>query len=180
MTLPVTPREKDGAFRVGIAPKMVVKKFGLLGAIREATAMSWNMTKQTFDVLKGLVTARISPKTMMGPLGIAKASGERAREGWSALFYLIAVISLQVGILNLVPLAPLDGGHMAILVGRGAHPPRLQHGREDLDHERRGARHLPAHRSRPVLRPEQDVAAREVPAVVGRRTEWECRLARKR
>jgi len=119
VTLSLVPREKDGAFRVGIAPKMVVKKFGLLGAIREATAMSWNMTKQTFDVLEGLVTARISPKTMMGPLGIAKASGERAREGWSALFYLIAVISLQVGILNLVPLAPLDGGHMAILVGEG-------------------------------------------------------------
>jgi regulator of sigma E protease len=119
VSLALTPREKDGAFRVGIAPKMVVKKFGPLGAVREATVMSWNMTKQTFDVLKGLVTARISPKTMMGPLGIAKASGERAREGWSALFYLIAVISLQVGILNLVPLAPLDGGHMAILAGEG-------------------------------------------------------------
>jgi regulator of sigma E protease len=65
------------------------------------------------------VTARISPKTMMGPLGIAKASGERAREGASSLFFLIAVISLQVGILNLVPLAPLDGGHMAILLGEG-------------------------------------------------------------
>jgi regulator of sigma E protease len=73
------------------------------------------MTTQTFDVLKGLLTAQISPKTMMGPLGIAKASGERAREGPASLFHLIAVISLQVGILNLVPLAPLDGGHMAIL-----------------------------------------------------------------
>jgi regulator of sigma E protease len=55
----------------------------------------------------------------MGPVGIAKASGERAREGWASLFFLIAVISLQVGILNLFPLAPLDGGHMAILVGEG-------------------------------------------------------------
>jgi regulator of sigma E protease len=119
LALSVTPREKDGAFRVGIAPKMVEKKFGLPGAVREAVVWSWGMTTQTFDVLKGLVTARISPKTMMGPLGIAKASGERAREGASSLFFLIAVISLQVGILNLVPLAPLDGGHMAILLGEG-------------------------------------------------------------
>jgi regulator of sigma E protease len=117
--LTVTPRQRDGAFRVGIGPQMVTKKFGPLGAVREASAWAWGMTKQTFDVLKGLLTAQISPKTMMGPLGIAKASGERAREGVGSLFFLIAVISLQVGILNLVPLAPLDGGHMAILLGEG-------------------------------------------------------------
>jgi regulator of sigma E protease len=117
--LTVSPKETDGALRVGVGPKMVEKKFGLLGAVREATGWTWGMTKQTFEVLEGLVTAQISPKTMMGPLGIAKASGERAREGAGSLFFLIAVISLQVGILNLVPLAPLDGGHMAILASEG-------------------------------------------------------------
>ena len=168
VSLAVTPREKDGAFRIGIGAQAGGEAVRPLRArSAEADGLSWNMTKQTFDVLKGLVTARISPKTMMGPLGIAKASGERAREGLGSLFYLIAVISLQVGILNLVPLAPLDGGHMAILAGGGPHPPRLQHGRQDLDHERGRARHLPAHRPRPVLGPEQDLAAREVPAVGG-------------
>jgi regulator of sigma E protease len=54
---------------------------------------------------------------MMGPLGIAKASGDAARDGIGSLFFLMAVISLQVGILNLFPLAPLDGGHLAILAG---------------------------------------------------------------
>ena len=56
---------------------------------------------------------------MMGPLGIAQASGEAARGGVVPLFYLVAVISLQVGILNLFPLAPLDGGHLAILAAEG-------------------------------------------------------------
>jgi regulator of sigma E protease len=56
---------------------------------------------------------------MMGPLGIAKASGESARQGAGSLFFLIALISLQVGILNLFPLAPLDGGHLAILLAEG-------------------------------------------------------------
>ena len=77
------------------------------------------MTTQTFDVIGRLVTARISPKTMMGPLGIAQASGDAARGGAGSLLFLVAVISLQVGILNLFPLAPLDGGHLAILAVEG-------------------------------------------------------------
>jgi regulator of sigma E protease len=111
--LPVTPR----GGRIGIERKTVLKKFGLGGAFAEAWRFSWNMTRLTFETLGRLVTAQISPKTMMGPLGIAQASGDAARGGWASLFFLVAIISLQVGILNLFPLAPLDGGHMAILAG---------------------------------------------------------------
>ena len=66
-------------------------------------------------MVKRLLTAQLSPKTMMGPLGIAGASGEAAKSGPAAFFMLVAMISLQVGILNLFPLAPLDGGHLAII-----------------------------------------------------------------
>jgi len=111
----VTPRDSGSGPRIGIAAKTVVKKFGPVGAVREAVRWSWDMTRQTFDVLGRLITARLSPKTMMGPLGIAQASGEAARSGPGSLFFLVAVISLQVGILNLFPLAPLDGGHLAII-----------------------------------------------------------------
>jgi len=69
----------------------------------------------TLDVIRRLVTRQISPKTMMGPLGIADASGEAAKRGIEELLGLVAIISLQVGILNLLPIAPLDGGHLAIL-----------------------------------------------------------------
>ena len=55
----------------------------------------------------------------MGPIGIAQASGDAARGGPLPLLYLVAVISLQVGILNLLPVAPLDGGHLAILAVEG-------------------------------------------------------------
>jgi len=119
LSLSVTPKDTGSGARIGIAPKTVVKQFGPLGAIREAARWTWEMTSQTFDVLKRLLTAQISPKTMMGPLGIAQASGDAARGGAASLFFLVAVISLQVGILNLFPLAPLDGGHLAILAGEG-------------------------------------------------------------
>ena len=115
----ITPRDDGTGMKVGIGPKMVVKKFGLFRAVGEALRWSWNMTKQTFEVLGRLLTAQISPKTMMGPLGIAKASGDAARGGIGPLFYLVAVISLQIGIMNLFPLPPLDGGHLAILAAEG-------------------------------------------------------------
>ena len=115
VNLTITPRDEGSGPRVGITPKTVLKKFGPIQATVEAVDWTWQMTLQTFDVIKRLITAQISPKTMMGPLGIAQASGDAARGGAGSLFFLVAIISLQVGILNLLPLAPLDGGHLAII-----------------------------------------------------------------
>jgi regulator of sigma E protease len=119
MEVEVVPKDSGQGPRIGIGHKTILKKFGILESLAEAARWSWDNTKMTFDVLKRLVTAQISPKTMMGPLGIASASGEAARGGAVQLFFLVAVISLQVGILNLFPLAPLDGGHMAIIAAEG-------------------------------------------------------------
>jgi regulator of sigma E protease len=118
-TIAVTPKDSGEGPKIGIGPKTVVKKFGAVDAFVEACRWTWDMTLQTFDIVKRLLTAQLSPKTMMGPLGIAQASGDAAREGWDRLVFLVAVISLQVGIFNLFPLAPLDGGHLAILAGEG-------------------------------------------------------------
>jgi len=113
----ITPRDMGEGPKLGVGPKVVIKKFGLGGAVREASIWTWSMTRKTFDVLKRLLTAQLSPKTLMGPVGMAKASGAAARQGYSQWFWLMAAISLQVGIMNLFPMAPLDGGHLAILAG---------------------------------------------------------------
>ena len=106
--------------RLGITNKTITKKLSFVPAVREATAATWNLVRQTFVILKGLITASISPKAALtGPLGIAKASGDAARSGIRALLYLVASLSVSVGILNLFPLPPLDGGHLAILAGEG-------------------------------------------------------------
>ncbi len=115
LEVPITP--KGG--RIGVERKTVARTFGFAGAVAESCRFSWTQTKLTFETLGRLLTAKISPKTMMGPLGIAKASGDAARGGVGPLFFLVAIISLQVGILNLFPLAPLDGGHMAIIASEG-------------------------------------------------------------
>ena len=114
LDLSVTP--ENG--KIGIYNKTITRKLGLGPAIKEAGAATWNLVRQTFQILGGLVTASISPKAALaGPLGIAKASGDAARSGApvAALLFLVATLSVSVGILNLFPLPPLDGGHLAIL-----------------------------------------------------------------
>src|SRR5688572_10752529 len=117
--IPVTPRDDNGVARIGIAPKRMIKQFGFVSAVAEAFRWTADNIRLTFRALKGLLTAQLSPKTMMGPLQIAQASGDAARVGAGQLFFLVAVISLQIGIMNLFPLPPLDGGHLAILAGEG-------------------------------------------------------------
>jgi len=108
--------------RIGITNKTIERKLGLFPAVKEAGAATWNLVRQTFQILGGLVTASISPKAALaGPLGIAKASGDAARSNApiAALMFLVATLSVSVGILNLFPLPPLDGGHLAVLAAEG-------------------------------------------------------------
>ena len=104
--------------KIGISNKTIARKLGFFEAMKEAFAATRNLIRQTFQILHGLVTASISPKAALsGPLGIAKASGDAARSDAPALalLFLVATLSVSVGILNLFPLPPLDGGHLAVL-----------------------------------------------------------------
>jgi regulator of sigma E protease len=74
---------------------------------------------QIFQTLVGLLTRETSPRQLMGPVAIAQLSGESAALGWMALFSLMAYISLNLGILNLLPIPVLDGGHIFIMALEG-------------------------------------------------------------
>jgi regulator of sigma E protease len=118
LEITVTPRDSGQGPRVGIGLKTLVRRFGPLQSAREALVVSWTLTRQTFDVLGRLLTGRLSPKSLMGPVGIAQASGDAARSGGLAsLLNFVALISLQIGLFNLiVPIPVLDSGQMAILL----------------------------------------------------------------
>lgn len=121
LELSVSPRDSGEGLRVGIGLKTVIRQFGFPAAAREAVVASWTLTRQTFDVLTRLVTGRLSPKSLMGPVGIAKVSGDVARSGGlTSLLNFIALISLQIGLFNLiVPIPVLDSGQMMILAIEG-------------------------------------------------------------
>ena len=71
------------------------------------------------ETLWGLVTGQTSPRQLMGPVAIAQLSGETAQLGWIALLTLMANISLNLGLLNLLPIPILDGGHIFIMAIEG-------------------------------------------------------------
>ncbi len=107
--------------RIGVASSGgPAQPLALLPALNRALRQTWRSTVQTGAMLRDLVTARVSPRaSLTGPIGIAKLSGEAVRTSPAAVIYVITMISLSVGILNLFPLPPLDGGHLAILLGEG-------------------------------------------------------------
>ncbi len=110
------------AGKIGIQNKTALRQLSLVPAFREALRETWRFTFQTLDLLRRIVTAEASPKAALsGPIGIAQESGRAARSEapFRALVFVVAIISVSVGILNLFPLPPLDGGHLAILVGEG-------------------------------------------------------------
>ena len=66
-----------------------------------------------------MLTRETSPKQLMGPVAIAQLSGESAQLGWIPLLSLMAMISLNLGLLNLLPIPILDGGHILIMALEG-------------------------------------------------------------
>ncbi|HSL24239.1 MAG TPA: RIP metalloprotease RseP [Vicinamibacterales bacterium] len=80
---------------------------------------NWEWTRLIFTTLAGLFTRETSVRQLMGPVGIAELSGGAAEMGWIPLLNLMAMISLNLGLLNLMPIPVLDGGHIAIMALEG-------------------------------------------------------------
>jgi regulator of sigma E protease len=94
-------------------------KPGAVQAIQIAAEKNVEYSGLIFQTLWGLITRETSPKQLMGPVAIAQLSGESAQMGWIALFTLMASISLNLGLLNLMPIPVLDGGHIFIMALEG-------------------------------------------------------------
>jgi regulator of sigma E protease len=121
MTITATPKRtgSTGLLGVAIADETTSVKPGAVGAARMAVEKNIQYTGLIFQTIGGLLTGQTSPKQLMGPVAIAQLSGESAQLGWIALFSLMAQISLNLGLLNLLPIPVLDGGHIFIMAMEG-------------------------------------------------------------
>ena len=81
-------------------------------AFVEAGRATWRGTELILQSLVKLLTGELSRKNLAGPLGIATMTGEYAEQGYEALIWLIAFLSINLGVLNLLPIPILDGGHL--------------------------------------------------------------------
>jgi len=118
LTLPVTPRREGNVGKIGIAqvPKSVVRKYGFFAAIGQSVRENLRNVFLVIRFLKDLFTGEASTRQLGGPLEIANFSYAAFRMGWIPLMSWIAVISLQLGILNLFPIPVFDGGQIFVLL----------------------------------------------------------------
>ena len=125
LTLSVTPKldesssESRGRWLMGVRKSnegnkgdLILKKYSLKEALVEGSKENIKLAGLTLSVLKQLVTAQLSYKTLGGPIRIAQASAMAAKSGLSDFLYFLAFLSMQLGVLNLLPIPALDGGHL--------------------------------------------------------------------
>lgn len=111
-----------GYGRIGFRPDIPTERInlGLVASLQRSFSENLRISGLTFKVLGQLVTGKTSPKTLVGPIGIFKVTGEAAKTSASDLFRWMSFISLQLGIFNLLPIPVLDGGMIFMLLIEGA------------------------------------------------------------
>ena len=117
----VTPAEHDGKGDIGVSlgPPMGLRKYGPVEAVFESVKFNWQQSGVLFMTLKKLVAGQLSPRTLSGPIDIYRLTGESMRGGWIYYVTFMAMVSLQLGVINLLPIPILDGGHVFILLVEG-------------------------------------------------------------
>ncbi len=92
---------------------MIVRQsFGVLGSLAEGARKTWQTSGFVLMSMKKLIVGEISPTNLSGPIGIAKVAGDHARAGIPYFIEFLAILSVYLGVLNLLPIPVLDGGHI--------------------------------------------------------------------
>jgi regulator of sigma E protease len=117
----ITPRRSGDTPVIGALFGIELRESnpGPLEALRLSAIQNWEWTQLMGKTLKGFFTRDTQLNQLMGPLGIAEVSGNAAEAGWVSLFTILALISLNLGLFNLLPIPVLDGGHIMILALEG-------------------------------------------------------------
>ncbi len=104
--------------RIGIKPgeNFATEQYGLRDALVNGAEFEWRLTALTYEALWRLVTGQLSLKTISGPIGIVSMAGHAAKMGIVALLQFTAILSVSLGVINLLPVPALDGGHLFFLV----------------------------------------------------------------
>lgn len=97
---------------VGDKPAMVLVRYGVWAGLERALVRTWEVSLLTLKMMGRMVVGEASLKNLSGPLTIADYAGKSAAVGWSQYLVFLALISISLGVLNLLPIPVLDGGHL--------------------------------------------------------------------
>ncbi len=127
LSLTLIPDTKPGTAKpegfVGVVPKIIplpdeyktVRQYGPFTAVMQATDKTWQLMKLTVSMLGKLITGDVKLNNLSGPISIAQGAGMSAEFGFVYYLMFLALISVNLGIINLFPLPVLDGGHLLFL-----------------------------------------------------------------
>jgi len=101
---------------IGISPILTHRSAGLFESIHSGLSNTWYWLKITVVSLKMLITGEESIKNLGGPILIAQLAGQSAKSGIGSLFGFIAIISVNIALLNILPIPALDGGHFVVII----------------------------------------------------------------
>jgi len=118
ITVTARPRLIEGAYRLGFTLGVIYESYGPWEAFRLAGERTWEATSAIGSSLGRIVTGE-GRKDVASPVGIVQASSETLEAGFREYLGILALISLSLALLNLLPLLPLDGGHIAFSIAEG-------------------------------------------------------------
>ena len=113
--------EVERRFMIGIVKDDEISyvKVGMIQAFKDACAQTWMYISLTVLGFVKIIQRVIPASEMGGPILIAQIAGEQMKAGWINLFYFMGLLSVNLGILNLLPIPVLDGGHLVFLTVEG-------------------------------------------------------------
>jgi regulator of sigma E protease len=108
--------ERRDEWMIGIGSQVSVEKGNAGLSIARAFGQTYEYAKLTLMALFKMVTGEVSPRNLGGPILIAQMAGQQAQEGFASFLAFVAVLSINLGVLNLLPIPVLDGGHLLFFI----------------------------------------------------------------
>jgi regulator of sigma E protease len=115
---PVRPKRLNGRYILGFEPSWDTVKYGPVGAMRQSLSDTWATTRATITFLPRIVTSS-GRKQVSGPTGIVDVSQNVISISFTWYLLVLGLVSLSLALLNLLPLLPLDGGHILFSIVEG-------------------------------------------------------------
>lgn len=116
LSVPLTFDSNTKRNILGVLPKYKIEKFGIFEAAKLSFQSGIKIVQDTLSGLKMIVTGKVKSEEISGPIGIIKVVGEASKEGPGIVIWLMALLSVNVGVLNLLPLPALDGGRIIFVL----------------------------------------------------------------
>lgn len=111
--LTLKPDNINGKGRMGVyAPYYVTESYSLWPAFINGINKTWDMSVLTLNLMAKMLTLQVSHEHISGPISIAQYAGQSAQLGFNVFLSFLAIVSISLGIINLLPIPVLDGGHL--------------------------------------------------------------------